>query len=72
VISDGLNANAIMDPGHLLPYLTALRAALTAKGFQVAPEHLVVTAGECVRAIASAKCCTPAWHPSIRTAALST
>ena len=45
VISDGLNANAIMDPGHLLPYLTALRAALTAKGFHVAPEHLVVTAG---------------------------
>jgi ethanolamine ammonia-lyase large subunit len=45
VISDGLNANAIMDSGHLLPYLTALRAALIGKGYQVAPEHLVVTSG---------------------------
>ena len=45
VISDGLNANAIMDPGHLAPYLAALRAALVAKGYQPAPEHLVVTAG---------------------------
>lgn len=45
VISDGLNASAIMDPGHLLPYLTALRAALAGKGYQAAPEHLVVTAG---------------------------
>ena len=37
VISDGLNANALMDPGHLLPYLTELRAALARSGYQAAP-----------------------------------
>lgn len=45
VISDGLNAGAIMDPGHLLPYLTALRAALAGRGYQPARDHLVVTSG---------------------------
>jgi len=45
VISDGLNADAIMDEGHLAPYLTALRVAVTSGGYQPAPEHLVVTSG---------------------------
>lgn len=45
LISDGLNADALMDPGHLVPYLVALRASLEASGFRVAPEHLVLTAG---------------------------
>jgi ethanolamine ammonia-lyase large subunit len=45
VVSDGLNGNALMDPGHLLPYLAELRTALTRAGYQVAPEHLVVTSG---------------------------
>jgi ethanolamine ammonia-lyase large subunit len=45
LVSDGLNALAIMDDGHLRPYLDALRAALTAAGYAPAPEHLVLTSG---------------------------
>ncbi len=45
MVSDGLNALAIMDEGQLEPYLEALRAALSAAGYQPAPEHLVLTAG---------------------------
>jgi len=45
MVSDGLNALAIMDEGQLEPYLEALRAALGAVGYQPAPEHLVLTSG---------------------------
>jgi ethanolamine ammonia-lyase large subunit len=45
VISDGLNALSIMDPGHLAPFLEQLRAGLTRGGFRTAPEHLVFTSG---------------------------
>jgi ethanolamine ammonia-lyase large subunit len=45
VVSDGLNAYALTDAGHLTPYLDELRRRLTAGGFRVAPEHLVVTNG---------------------------
>ena len=45
VISDGLDALALTDPGHLEPYLTAVRPALTAAGYKVAPEHIVLTTG---------------------------
>lgn len=45
VVSDGLNALAIRQPGHLLPFLDALREALTAQGWCVAPEHVVITSG---------------------------
>ncbi len=45
MVSDGLNALAIMDDGHLGPYLDALRAQLTTAGYRVAPEHLVLTSG---------------------------
>ncbi len=45
VISDGLNARALMDKGHLLPYLEELRAALARAGFEAAPENIVVTGG---------------------------
>ncbi len=45
VISDGLNALAISDPGHLEPFLRRVRKRLTEAGFRVAPEHLVVTSG---------------------------
>lgn len=45
VISDGLNARAIMDEGHLAPYLTALRRQLAAQGVTVARENLVVKNG---------------------------
>lgn len=45
LISDGLNAFAITDPGHLTPFLDELRSGLTAAGYKVAPEHLVCTSG---------------------------
>jgi ethanolamine ammonia-lyase large subunit len=45
VISDGLDARSLMDEGHLLPFLSELRRELTAAGWKVAPEHLVVKYG---------------------------
>jgi ethanolamine ammonia-lyase large subunit len=45
VVSDGLNALAIMEPGQLAPYLRAVHAELSRSGYLVAPEHLVVTSG---------------------------
>lgn len=45
VISDGLNALAIMDRQQLQPFLEALRSSLLREDFRVAPEHLVVTSG---------------------------
>jgi ethanolamine ammonia-lyase large subunit len=45
VVSDGLNAHAIMDEGHLAPYLAALREELSRKQYAVAPELLVVHGG---------------------------
>jgi len=45
VVSDGLSPLAMMDPGHLLPYLEALRAGLGAAGYRVAPRLLVLTGG---------------------------
>ena len=45
VISEGLNAWALTDEGHLTPYLDKVRTDLTAAGYKVAPEHIIVTAG---------------------------
>lgn len=45
VVSDGLNALAITDPGHLEPYLTAVRANLSKAGYSVAPGLIVVSHG---------------------------
>ncbi len=45
VVSDGLNALAIREPGQLLPFLDALRGQLSAAGWRVAPELPVITAG---------------------------
>ncbi|MFP2906124.1 ethanolamine ammonia-lyase subunit EutB [Pyxidicoccus sp. 3LFB2] len=45
LMSDGLNALALMDDGQLRPYLDALRSALTSAGYTPAPEHLVLTSG---------------------------
>jgi ethanolamine ammonia-lyase large subunit len=45
VISDGLNAFALTDEGHLTPYLERVRAELTAAGYEVAPQPVVVTSG---------------------------
>lgn len=45
VVSDGLNANAIMDRGHLAPYLSALEENLRKKSLKLAPEILVIKGG---------------------------
>ncbi len=45
VISDGLNALSIVEPGHLLPFVDALRQHATVAGWSVAPQHLVINAG---------------------------
>jgi ethanolamine ammonia-lyase large subunit len=45
VVSDGLNPLAMADEGHLLPYLTALRAGLLEAGWRVARRLLVLRAG---------------------------
>jgi ethanolamine ammonia-lyase large subunit len=45
VISDGLNAKAIMDEGHLEPYLKRVREDLKAVGLTVDEKNLVVTQG---------------------------
>lgn len=45
MISDGLNANAITDKGHVDAYLPKLRQALTSAGLKVAPETIVCTSG---------------------------
>jgi ethanolamine ammonia-lyase large subunit len=45
VISDGLNANAIMDKGHLEPYLGEMRRLLRAAGVSVADKNILVTSG---------------------------
>lgn len=45
VVSDGLNAQAIMDDGHLAPYLASLWKQLEDKGYTVAPQFLVVHGG---------------------------
>jgi len=45
VISDGLNANAIMDKGHLEPYLGEMRRLLREAGVSVADKNILVTSG---------------------------
>ncbi|MEH6408424.1 MAG: ethanolamine ammonia-lyase subunit EutB, partial [Leeuwenhoekiella sp.] len=45
IISDGLNAKALMDEGHLLPYLEALKNSLTKRGYQVSKDNIVITHG---------------------------
>jgi ethanolamine ammonia-lyase large subunit len=45
VISDGLDALALTDPGHLQPYLDTLLPALEGAGFKAAPEQIVVKTG---------------------------
>jgi ethanolamine ammonia-lyase large subunit len=44
-ISDGLNARAIMDPGHLSPFLEALGDELRQAGYAAAEHYLVITFG---------------------------
>lgn len=45
VISDGLNAKAIMDENHLMPYLEEVEKQLAQAGMTVAKEKIVVTSG---------------------------
>ena len=45
VISDGLNALAIMEDGHLKPFLERLRSGLGDRGLIVSSEDLVMTSG---------------------------
>jgi len=45
VISDGLNAKAIMDEDHLAPYLAAVNKELKNAGFTVGEKNIVVTNG---------------------------
>ena len=45
VISDGLNAKSISDPGHLQPFLLALRQQLQEGGHQVDPREIFLENG---------------------------
>ncbi|MDG1897394.1 MAG: ethanolamine ammonia-lyase subunit EutB [Fuerstiella sp.] len=45
VVSDGLNALAITEDGHLLPFLNQLRSGLDEAGLSAAGENLVMTSG---------------------------
>jgi ethanolamine ammonia-lyase large subunit len=45
VVSEGLNALALMDPGQLLPLIDRLRSGCQQLGWQVADEVLVLTSG---------------------------
>ena len=45
LISDGLNARALMDEGHLKPFITLLSQKLKSKGFSVAKENILITHG---------------------------
>ncbi len=45
VISDGLNAKAIMDDGHLQPYLAEMRRLLAEAGVTVGDKNVMVTSG---------------------------
>ncbi len=45
VISDGLNARALMDEGHLLSYLQGLTPLLNTYNYQVSNSNIVITNG---------------------------
>ena len=45
VISEGLNALAVMDDGNLLPLLERMRSELTEAGYRIAPEIVVIKSG---------------------------
>ncbi len=45
VVSDGLNANSIMDPEHALPYIKALRQELQDAGLTVDRKNIVINSG---------------------------
>ncbi len=45
IISDGLNARALMDKGHLDPFLNTLKTELKSRQLKVANEQLLITNG---------------------------
>lgn len=45
VISDGLNAHAISEDGHLAPFLKSLREELSKQGLHPSPQNIFVTTG---------------------------
>lgn len=45
IISDGLNARAIMDEGHLFPYLNGLSNSLKENNYLISDKHFVVENG---------------------------
>ena len=45
IISDGLNARALMDDGHVLPFLTELTNLLKEKNYTVNNQHIVIENG---------------------------
>lgn len=45
VISDGLNAKAIMDDGHLAPYLEEIRRLLGEASVPISDQNILVTSG---------------------------
>ncbi|MDE0863360.1 MAG: ethanolamine ammonia-lyase subunit EutB [Rubripirellula sp.] len=45
VISDGLNALSIMEEKHLKPFLAQVKQQLKLKGYQAAPENIIVKSG---------------------------
>lgn len=45
VVSDGLNALAVSDPGQLDSLLTAIRETLELEGFRIAPGYMLVRGG---------------------------
>jgi ethanolamine ammonia-lyase large subunit len=45
IISDGLNAKALMDEDHLMPFMEELKDQLAKAGWTLAKENIVVTSG---------------------------
>lgn len=45
VVSDGLNARALMDEGHLFPFLSRLKEALKEKGYSISDQTIVIHNG---------------------------
>ena len=45
IISDGLNARALMDEGHLYPFLEGIQSGLRQKGFELSQHTIVITHG---------------------------
>ena len=45
IISDGLNAKALMDPGHLAPFLKGLKKSLQKLNYNVGDDNIVIRHG---------------------------